>query len=180
MGSSRAAAGRLVSIARDVQSAGAAAALARHQLGALAGRPADEVFLHLIEVVCPPGGSINEAISRQALLDAILELTEGGAANFDQLSAGQWEEFLLSFIGNSIEGKILSDIGSQALKIPESAGDVNALQDQMKDFIRGCTRESLSDSLHDVSKLTDAEIATCINDVYEAAFQYISLLDDGS
>jgi hypothetical protein len=178
MGASRATAARLISLGRAVQASGAVAALASFQLGAMAGRPAADVFLQLLEFVCPAGSSINEAVSRQAMLDAILHMSEGDVGNFDELTAAQWEEFLIDFVGCSIEGKILSDIGTQALKVPDSVADVGTLQSQLHDFINGCVRSSLGERLDNIASLTDAEIITCVNAVYEAAFEYISLLED--
>jgi hypothetical protein len=178
MGASRAAAARLLGVGRDAQSIGPAAALQRFNLGGMAGQPAADVFLRLLEFVCPPGGSISEAISRQAMLDAILHLTESGDLNFDQLTAGQWEEFLLDFVSCSIEGKILADIGTQALNIPDAATDVGTLQNQLHDFVAGCVRSALSGRLGSIAALTDREIASCVHEVYEATFEYASLLGE--
>src|SRR6185312_15882948 len=56
MGASRASAAGLLGLVRDVQSQGAAQALDRFNLSALAGQPATTVFLSLLEFICPPGG----------------------------------------------------------------------------------------------------------------------------
>jgi hypothetical protein len=180
MGASRAVAGRLLSIARDAQTFGAQQALQRFNLGALAGRPAADVFLSLMEVMCPPGGSISEAISRQAMLEAINHLAEAGATNFDQLTAGQWEEFVLDFVGCSIEEKLIGEIGAHLIELPTTIADVGALETQLHDFISGSVREALQDRLPNISSLTDATITVTVNAVYEAAFDYLSLMGDGS
>ncbi len=68
MGASRGVANRLVGIARDAQILGAGAAVQKYNLGLVTGVPAADVFLNLLEVMCPPGGSISEAIARNAML----------------------------------------------------------------------------------------------------------------
>ncbi|MCR5881240.1 Qat anti-phage system associated protein QatB [Phenylobacterium sp. J367] len=78
MGEARAAAGRLLGVVRDVARDGAAEALRRVDLAGLAGRPAEDVLLSLLEVICPPGGSLDEAIARQGMLEAIDSLAEEG------------------------------------------------------------------------------------------------------
>ena len=42
--------------------AGAAETLRKLNLPELAGRPAADVFLAILEFVCPPGGAVDEAI----------------------------------------------------------------------------------------------------------------------
>lgn len=180
MGASRATAARLLSVARDSLALGAQQALQKINLGALSGQPAADVFLVLLEIICPPGGSISEAISRQALLEAIEHLADGGAVDFDDLSVAQWEEFLLDFVSCSVEGLILAEIGNQTISVPEAAEDVGALQGQVHDFISGCVRDALLGQLDGVASLTDREIATTVNTVYEATFEYLSLLEGKS
>jgi hypothetical protein len=180
MGASRPVARNLMGIARDSQTIGAAQALQRFNLGPIAGQPAANVFLSLMEVMCPPGGSISEAISRQAMLSAIEHLAEAGATNFDALTPAQWEEFVLDFIGCSIEEKIVTEIGTHLIDLPESIAELDALEHHLHDFISGCVREALVDRLPNLSGLSDADISATVETVYEAAFDYLSLLGDGS
>src|SRR6266850_2316215 len=98
MGSSRSAGSRLLGVIHDVGRLGAAETLRNLNLPNLAGRPAADVFLALIEFVCPPGGSIDEAIARQAMLEAICDIAETGLGDFDALTPAQLEEFFLDFI----------------------------------------------------------------------------------
>jgi hypothetical protein len=180
MGASKAVTKNLLAIARDIQTGGAAQALQRFNLRDVAGRPAADVFLSLMEIMCPPGGSISEAISRQAMLEAINHLADAGATNFDALTTGQWEEFILDFVSGSIEEKIIGEIGSHLIDLPPTIDDVIQLEAQLHDFISGSVRQTLVGKLTNLSGLTDADIATTVNSVYEAAFNYLSLMGDGS
>src|SRR3546814_13105094 len=61
----------LLGVVRDVQRFGAVETLRRLNLPELAGRPAADVFLAILEFICPPGGAVDEAIARQAMLETI-------------------------------------------------------------------------------------------------------------
>ena len=180
MGASRAVAGRLLNIARDAQVQGAAQAVQHFNLGVVTGVPAADVFLNLLEVMCPPGGSISEAISRAAMLAAIEHLADAGTTDFDALTSQQWEEFVLDFIGCSVEEKVISEIGSHLVDVPDTVAGLNAMENQLHDFISGCIRDALTDKLSNISALTDGDIAGTVEAVYVAAFDFLSLLGDGS
>jgi len=113
-------------------------------------------------------------------LAAIEHLAEAGATDFDALTPAQWEEFILDFISCSVEEKVVSEIGTHLIDIPETIAELDALENQLHDFVSGCVREALADKIPNLSGLTDADIAATVETVYEAAFDYLSLLRDGS
>lgn len=175
MGASRSAGARLLGIVRDVQRLGAAEALRQAlNLPELAGRPAAEVFLALSDFVCPPGGRFDEGIARQAMLDAIGNLAEAGVEAFDALSTGQLQEFFLEFVIRSIEGRILADIGIRGVALPADVAAVERVQDQLHDFVAGCTRGCLSGRLDALEALTSREVAAKVDEIYEAAFEIVA------
>jgi hypothetical protein len=178
MGASRGVANRLVGIARDAQTIGPEQAVQRYNLGNVAGVPAADVFLSLMEVMCPPGGSISEAISRAAMLSAIEHLADAGATDFDALSPQQWEAFVLDFVACSIEEKVINELGSHLVDAPSSISDLEATEAQLHDFIGGSVRDALGDSLKNIAALTDAQVAATVETVYTAAFDFLSLLGD--
>lgn len=65
---------------------GAAETLRQLNLPGLAGRPAADVFVAILEFVCPPGGAVDEAIARQAMLETIGDMAEAGIGSFDTLA----------------------------------------------------------------------------------------------
>ena len=98
MGASRATGARLLGVVRDIRQFGPAETLRRLDLAGMAGRPAADVFLAMLEFVCPPGGAVDEAIARQAMLEAIGDLAESGAGSFETMTKDQYQEFFLDFI----------------------------------------------------------------------------------
>jgi len=174
MGASRAAGARLLGVVRDVQRLGAADTLRLLNLPGLAGRPAAEVFLAILEFVCPPGGAVDEAIARQAMLETIGDLAEAGVSDFDAMTPDQMQEFFLDFVARSIEGRVMADLGARGVTLPADVATVEAAQQQLHDFVTGCTQSELSGRLDGVERLGDRDVERVVNEIYEAAFELVA------
>ena len=174
MAAARRTGGALLGFVRDAARSGVDEALRIRGLQHLAGQSAETVFMGLIEVISPPGGPIDEAIARQALLDAIADQVEAGQTEFDALSSDQLREFFLNFVIRSIEGRIMSDIGARGVTLPDDVGEVIALQEQLHDFVAGSCRSHLATELGALDSLTDRQLDQKIEAIYEAAFTLIA------
>lgn len=174
MGAARATGGRLLGLVRDAERVGLTEALRSRNLQHLAGQPAEDVFRGLVDVVCPPGGPIDEAISRQAMLDAIGDQADAGVTDFGALTPEQLKEFFLDFVIHSIEGRVMSDIAARAVSLPEDVNQVMDIQDQLHDFISGCARSQLGGQIGSLTALSDQQIEGKVNAIYEAAFGLVA------
>lgn len=174
MGSSRAAGARLLGVVRNFATVGAAETLRQLNLAGLAGRPAAEVFVGLLEFVCPPGGAVDEAIARQAMLETIGDMAEAGVGSFDTLTPEQMGEFFLDFVARSIEGRVMADLGGRGVTLPDSVAAVENAQAQLHDFVTGCTRGQLAGRLDGVERMSDRDIEVVVNQIYEAAFELVA------
>lgn len=174
MGSSRAAGARLLGVVRDFQSVGPVEALRQLDLESMANQPASEVFLVMLEFLCPPGGAIDEAISRQAMLEAIGNLDRDAPTAFAKLAPEQLREFFLDFIALSIEGRVIADIGARSVTLPADIATVEQAHEQLHDFIEGCCRVHLSGLLTGLEALNSHEVEQRSNEIYEAAFSLIA------
>lgn len=174
MGSSRASGARLLGVVRDVQRFGPVEFLRQFNLTELVGRPAAVVFVAIMEFVCPPGGSVDEAIARQAMLETIGDLAEAGVGDFDSMTPPQMEEFFLDFVARSIEGRVMADLGTRGVTLPDDVAAVEAAQDQLHDFVAGCTQTQLADRLDGLASLADRDVERVVNQIYEAAFDLVA------
>lgn len=174
MGSSRAAGARLLGVVRNFATIGPAETLRQLNLAGLAGRPAAEVFVGLLEFVCPPGGAVDEAIARQAMLETIGDMAEAGVGSFDTLTPDQMGEFFLDFVARSIEGRVMADLGGRGVTLPDSVAAVENAQAQLHDFVTGCTRGQLAGRLDGVERMSDRDIEVVVNQIYEAAFELVA------
>ncbi len=144
MGSSRATARGLLRVVRNFQQLGPSETLRQLDLVGLAGQPAPDVFVAILEFICPPGGAVDEAIARTAMLETIGDMAEAGVGSFDALTPAQMQEFFLDFIARSIEGRVMADLGGRGVTLPDDVAAVESAQAQLHDFVTGATRGQLS------------------------------------
>lgn len=181
MGASRIAAGNLLGVVRDVQRYGLADALRARGLEQLIGRPAEDVYLGLLDTICLPGGPIDEAISRQALLDAIQDRVDAGLGSFDNLDADQLKELFLDYVIRSIEGKVISDIAARGISVPEDAGRAIQMEEQLRDFIAGATRTHVGELLdRPLTAYTDPQVNDIAGRIYEQSFAFLQVAGEAA
>ena len=180
MPNSRAVASGVAGLAKSFADQGPAEALRRFNLDSMAGAPAEDVFVALTEMLCPAGGSIDEAIARDALLETIADLAASGVGNFDELSKDDLREFFIGVVSRSIEGKILNEVGTNAFAAPLDISGIEYVQAMLHDFVVGCVRDEFDARGADLSDLGAAAIDSFVADLYCAALDLIEALgEDG-
>lgn len=173
MGSSRQVGGGLLTFARDFASVGPVEALRALNLEQLAQAPAEVVLPRLLEAICPPGGNVDEAIARQALLSAIAQLCENFDGPIAALSANQLKELFLDFVAFSIEGRVLNEIGTKLVDLPDSVSALEDLDKQVHDFVGNCVQNSIGPQLDDIAAIQDVDIRQTVESIYQATFDLI-------
>ena len=174
MSSPRTTARAILQVIRDFERHGPAGALYQLNIPGLISRPASDVFLAIFEVLCPPGGTVDQAITREALQEAIGDMAEAGVEDFDTITLEQLKDFFLDFVALSIEGRVMADIGGSAISFPHDVSAVEYAQEQLHDFITGATRGQLSGRLDYLERLSDRDIATVVDEIYETAFELVA------
>ena len=180
MSSATASASRVAGLARGFASQGAAATLRRFDLEALSGAPAVEVFTALTDALCPTGGTIDEAVARDAMLETIAQLAAQGVGNFDQLTADDLQEFFLGVVTRSIEGKILNEVGTNAIALPQNLSDVERAQRMLHDFVSGCVRDRFAGMGLPLANIADGELDQFVFDLYTASFDLMQSIGEAS
>lgn len=176
MGNSRAVAGGIAGLARSFATQGPAEALRRFNLDGMAGEPAEDVFVALTDMLCPAGGTIDEAIARDAMLETVADLAASGVGNFDEMSPDDLHEFFIGVVSRSIEGKILNDVGTNAVSVPADIAGVERAQNMLHDFIEGCVRDEFDARGADLSDLGSDDIESFVDDLYGAALDLVEAL----
>jgi hypothetical protein len=177
MGSSRQAASNALGVLRAFQRDGVNDTLARLNLTELAGRSAREVFLGLTDVVCKDGGSIDEAIARDAWLETVAEVDDLGLTDLDNLSTDQIKEFFVAFIANAVEAKLFQEIGVNGLKAAD-IDRIQAFEAQLDSYIKGSVRDSFATDLRDLSSMNDNQIRNVVDKTFKDAWDLLELLGD--
>jgi hypothetical protein len=162
MPSSRAAAGGIAGLARNFATQGPAEALRPFNLEGLAGAPAVDVFVALTDALCPPGGTIDEAIARDAMTPADLQ------------------EFFIGVVTRSIEGKILNEVGTNSIRVSPDLAAVERAQRMLHDFVDGCVRDRFAASGSSLADVSSRQIDDFVSDLYGAAFDLMQTLGEAS
>lgn len=178
MGSARGAGSRLVGFLSDAVARGTTEALRALNLGALAGRPIEEIFLGLSDYVCPDGGSIDEGIAREAFIETITDLASAGIADLDGLTADQMQTVFELFATNAIEARLCNDIGMKTITLPSDSRDAALVQAQLKDFIRRGVADALTTTRTAPAALTPDRVLQFVGRVYEQAFAILQIMGD--
>lgn len=180
MPSSRAAAGGIAGIARSFATKGPTEALRPFNLEGLAGAPAVDVFVGLTDALCPPGGTIDEAIARDAVLETVAALAAEGIGNFDDLTAEDLQEFFIGVVSRSIEGKILNEVGTNSIRVSPDLAAVERAQHMLHDFVDGCVRDRFAASGSSLTDINSQQIDNFVSDLYAAAFDLMQTLGEVS
>ena len=178
MPNSRAVASRVAGLARNVASQGPAEALRGFNLEGMAGAPAEDVFVALTDMLCPAGGTIDEAIARDAMLETVADLAASGVGNFDELSADDLRELFVGVVSRSIEGKILNDVGTNAIAAPSDIAGVERAQAMLHDFVERCVRDEFDARRTDLGDLDAGAVDGFVDDLYGTALDLVQAYGD--
>jgi len=160
----------LLSFLSGVFANGPREALRALNLERLAGRPIEEVFLGLMEYVCPEGGTVDEGIARDAFIETIADLAESGISDFDALTADQMQTIFELYATHAIETRLCNDIGTKAITLPPDAVQAASVQRQLLDFVRRSVADSLTQARAAMQALTPERVFGFVTRVYEQAY----------
>ncbi|MBY0135179.1 MULTISPECIES: Qat anti-phage system associated protein QatB [Alphaproteobacteria] len=178
MGSARGAGSRLLGFLSDAARRGATEALRALNLGALAGRPIEEIFLGLADYVCPDGGTIDEGIAREAFVETIADLAGAGITDLDSLTPDQMQTVFELYATNAIEARLCNDIGLKAVSLPSDSRQAARVQAQLNDFIRRAVADALTTARAAVAALTPDRVLAFVGGIYEQAFGILQIMGD--
>ena len=178
MPNSRAVASRVAGVAQSFATRGPANALRRFNLDGMAGAPAEDVFLALTDMLCPAGGTIEEAIARDALLETVAAFAAAGVGSFDELTVDDLHEFFIGVVSRSIEGKILNEVGTNAVSVPTDIAGVERAQNMLHNFVDRCVRDEFEARETDLADLHGDVIESFVDDLYAAALDLVQAMGE--
>jgi hypothetical protein len=169
MGSARRTAASFAGLVQAVQAGGAAAALRSVGLGHCVGRNAGDVFVEILEVICPDGGRIDEGIAREAFERSIAECIREEIA-IEDLSVEQWGELLINFLALSIQLRVIADIGQSSLDVPADISQALAAEALMKSVIYATVCEQIGNVLDRTASIPADRLREITDDAYDRAW----------
>lgn len=176
MGSSRTAGAQLLGFLSGAVADGPQEALRRLNLQGLAGRPIEEIFVGLIDYVCPEGGSLDEGIAREAFIETIADLAEAGVVSLDGLTADQMQTIFELYAAHAIEARLCNDIGAKAISLPADAARAATVQRQLLEFVRRSVADAMTQARAAMLALTPEAVAGFVTRIYKDAFDILQTL----
>jgi len=173
MPSSTRVASGVAGLASSFSNDGPARALAQFNLQDLAGRPAIEVLEAVADVICPAGGTIDEAIARDSMLEAIADLAEDDPGAFDELTPEQLSDFLCDVISRSIVTKVLNEIGTNSLHGSASDADFREAEQITRDYTDGRVKDAIGSNFAPGSQPSLSEIDNSVSQVFADSFDML-------
>jgi len=178
MGSSRQSASRLLGFLSRVVTDGVEEALRVLSFEALVGRPIGDVFLGMVDFICPDGGNIDEGIARDAFIETIGDLAELEITDLDGLGIEQLETVFELYATHTIESRIYNDVAVGIIRLPSSARLVTQIQVQLRDLIQRGVADSLADEQASIQAMSQDKVQDLVNRVYETTFSIVQDICD--
>lgn len=135
-----------------------------------------DVFVALTDVLCPDGGSIDEGIARDAFIETIADVLVAGIVDLANLTADQMLTIFELFVARSIEGRLHNDIGMNAIKFPASNAAVQAVQDQVHDFIVGRVHDCVHGIRDQLTGVQGPALDAIVNRVYVESYELMQVM----
>lgn len=173
MGSSISTAGSFYNVLSDIRTQGLEQVLRGVSREELAGRPAPEILAALSDLICGPGGSVDEGIARDAFFETVIEFAELGITDLNALTVDQVDELMARFMCNSVEMRLIADIGTRLVSLPSSEGQVDSIRDQLRDFIREAVAVKLQAEVKRLGRYAKDSVSTAIRSIYESAWSIL-------
>jgi len=173
MGSSISTAGSFYDVLSDIRTQGLDQVLRSVSREELTGRSAVEILAALSDLICGPGGSIDEGIARDAFFETVIEFAELGIADLNALTVDQIDELLARFMCNSVEMRLIADIGTKLISLPSSESQVGSIRDQLRDFIREAVAVKLQAEIKSLGRYASDSVRPAILSIYESAWSIL-------
>lgn len=178
LGSARQSTARLLSIMGGFASGGVSATAQKYNLGDIIGKPARVAFLRIMDFVCPDGGKTDDGIARNAYVEAIATISDLETKQIENLSPSEFLAFTEIYMTNVIVGKIENDIGNKLISLPSSIAQVDNLQEQLTDLIKGCVSDAFTGLNLDIARIDTTQTQDIVDSVYKTAFDFMAALED--
>lgn len=178
MGPSQAVGAGLLRFMADARATTTREALRSLNFTQLSDQSLESTFIQLADVLCPPSGTIDEGIARDAFIEMIAEVVEKGITDLDKLTPDQMQTILATFIAKSIEGRLCNDIGTKAVTYPDDVRAAENVQRQLHDFILNGVEDALNSAAALLQNVNIDRVNSLIEKLYVDAFTVLQSLGE--
>jgi hypothetical protein len=90
----------------------------------------------------------------------------------------QWHELVVDFISRTIETKVINDVGSKGISLPQDVQAINQLQTDLHQIIHGAVTDAIGDRLAVGQNIDQKDIQGMVVDIYDRSFAYLEGLEE--
>lgn len=178
LGSARNSTARLVSVFSSFVNRGVAETSRDYKLGDIIWKSASDVLLRIMDFVCPDGGSTDEGIARNSYIEALSTLPDWEDKPIESLTPPEFLAFTEIYMANVIEERLVNDIGNKLFALPDDVAQVESLQGQLKDYIKGAVSDSVSKLNIDIRSIDTSQTKAIVDSIYRTAYDILSELEE--
>ncbi len=143
------------------------------------GRDVEEVLGDLINKIAPAPNTKENAVARNALLDAMEILYEGVTENnddinsLDNLDEEKFNTVMNKYIASYIFQRFLNDLESRFEEYSQNAGSALNIEAEIKKYISGVVDIKLKDHNMSTFDYTSTTVLKIINEIYTNCYSVI-------
>lgn len=178
LGSARGSTARLVNIIGGFANGGISATARNFHLGDIIGKSAKDVFLHIMDFICPDGGNTDEGIARSAYIEVLSSMPDWENKQIETLSPPEFLVFTEIYMADVIQQKIINDIGNKLFSLPDDITSIENIEAQMKDFIRNTVTDAVSNLNVDIQNIDQQQAQKVVDSVYKTAYDMMASYEE--
>lgn len=178
LGSARNSTVRLISILGSISGQGVREASREFGLGDLIGKNAGDVFLEIMDFVCPDGGTTDEGIARSSYIETIESMSELDTIPIENMTENQFLIFTETYMTNVIQERLINDIGNKMIKLPDDINTVEIIQDQLNDFIFGAVSDAIVQLNIEIKNIDNKQTRAIVDNVYEKSYSILESMEE--
>lgn len=169
---------RLVSVLGSISGQGIRVASEKFGLGDLIGKSASDVFLGIMDFVCPDGGRTDEGIARSSYIETIESMPELNDILIENMTENQFLIFTEIYMSNVIQERLLNDIGNKTILLPDDVNTVEIIQEQLNDFVFGAVSDAMVHLNVEIKNIDNTQTRAIVDSVYERAYLILSSMEE--
>lgn len=178
LGAARSSTARLVSVLGSISGQGIRETSKKFGLGDLIGKNASDVFLEIMDFVCPDGGRTDEGIARNSYIETIESMPELSSILIENMTENQFLIFTETYMSNVIQERLLNDIGNKTIFLPDDMNTVVIIQEQLNDFIFGAVSDAMVHLNVEIKNIDSAQTRVIVDTVYEKAYSILASMEE--
>lgn len=133
----------------------------------LVGQPIERILPALVDHICGDGGSVDEAIARDAWTETVAWFLDGQETDTSDFSALDWRAAIEVFVANIIMQNVYQAIGVNALARALSDTAIESYERAMRGHIRGF----VSDAFHKRAPDGEPVPSDSLNEIIDLVFE---------